>query len=95
MTPQLPNLELLESQHKFPGPFMFKIIGDAREDFLADALNLTMSALKEDREFTHTTRKSSAGNHVAVTLSIRVESAQEVHSVYEKLLTMTGLRALF
>ena len=64
-------------------------------DFVADALNLCMSALKEDREFTHSSRVSAAGNHIALTLTIHVESASEVHAVYEKLLTMTGLRALF
>ena len=95
MTPQLPNLELIEAHHKFPGPFTFKIIGDCREDFVSDALTLCMAALKDDREFTHSSRVSSAGNHVGLTLSVRVETASEVHAVYEKLLTLTGLRALF
>ncbi len=95
MTPQLPNLELIESHHKFPGPFTFKIIGDNREDFVADVLTLCMEALKSDREFTHSSRVSSAGNHVALTLTVQVENGSEVHSVYEKLLTMTGLRTLF
>ena len=95
MTPQLPNLELIEAHHKFPGPFTFKIIGDNREDFVADALTLCMAGLKDDREFTHSSRVSSAGNHIALTLSVRVETASEVHAVYEKLLTLTGLRALF
>jgi putative lipoic acid-binding regulatory protein len=95
VTPQLPNLELIESHHKFPGPFTFKVIGDSRADFVADALTLCMAGLKEDRDFTHSSRVSSAGNHIALTLSVRVENASEVHAVYEKLLTLAGLRALF
>ena len=95
MSPALPNLELIESLHSFPGPFTFKIIGDAREDFVADTLTLATAGIGQEREFSHTSRVSSAGNHIAVTLSIRVETSREVHAVYEKLLTIHGLRALF
>lgn len=95
MPAQLPNIELISSMHNFPGPYTFKIIADAREDFLTDVLTLAMSAVNQDREHSHTTRSSSSGHHTAITLSIRVETAEEVHAIYEKLLTITGLRALF
>jgi putative lipoic acid-binding regulatory protein len=95
MTPQLPNIELIKSQHKFPGLYTFKVIGDNREDFIADALTLAMNAIGEDRECSHTARESAAGNHVAVTLSIAFNSAEEVHRVYENLLKLKGIRALF
>jgi putative lipoic acid-binding regulatory protein len=95
MTTQLPNLELIASTHEFPGPFTFKIIGDAREDFVAEALTLAIAALGDDREFTHSTRVSSGGNHIALTLAVRMHNAEEVHAVYNNLLRLTGLRALF
>lgn len=95
MTPQLPNIELINSQHSFPGPYIFKIIGDNREEFLADALSLALTTLGEDREFSHTTRASKGGNHLAVTLSIVLNNAGEVHAVYESLLKLPGIRALF
>jgi putative lipoic acid-binding regulatory protein len=95
MTPQLPSLDLIEKMHQFPGPFTFKVIGDSREDFVAEALTLTMDALGDDRDFTHSSRSSSAGNHLAITLAVRMHSAKEVHAVYKNLLKLTGLRALF
>lgn len=95
MTPQLPSLELIESQHKFPGPYVFKVIGDNREEFVADALTLALNAVGEDRECTHSTRSSAAGNHVALTLSLSLSNAEEVHRVYENLLKLNGIRALF
>ena len=95
MTPQLPSLELIEKLHQFPGPFTFKVIGDARQDFVAEALTLAMTALGDDREFSHSSRTSAAGNHVAVTLAIRMQHPHEVHAVYTYLLKLSGLRALF
>lgn len=95
MTPQLPSLELIESMHRFPGAFTFKIIGDARDDFVADALNLALTALGDEREFSHSIRHSSAGNHIALTLSVTIQNGAEVHAVYSNLLKIQGLRALF
>jgi uncharacterized protein len=97
MTPEirLPSLELLDTMHTFPGPFVFKIIGDSHDDFIGDALTLAMSALNHERECHHTSRKSSAGNHTSLTLTVHIESTHEVHLIYEKLLGLTGLRMLF
>lgn len=95
MTPQLPSIELLESIHKFPGDFTFKVIGDSRSDFAADALNSAFIALGQDRNVQHATRHSSAGNHTAVTLSVPVKNGREVHAVYQELLKIPGIRALF
>jgi putative lipoic acid-binding regulatory protein len=95
MTVQLPSLELIEASHTFPGLYTFKIIGDSRDDFVADALTQAMAAIGQDREFNHSIRASSSGNHTALTLSVRLENAREVHAVYEKLLKIKGIRALF
>jgi uncharacterized protein len=97
MTPnvRLPALELLDTMHSFPGPFVFKVIGDAHDDFVGDALTLAMSPLHHSREVNYTSRTTSGGRHTAVTLTIQIESAPEVHLVYEKLLTITGLKLLF
>ena len=97
MTPEirLPSLELLDTMHSFPGPFVFKIIGDSHDDFIGDALTLAMSPLPHNRELNHTSRKSSGGKHTSLTLTVQVETANEVHLIYERLLTLTGLRVLF
>jgi putative lipoic acid-binding regulatory protein len=95
LSPQLPDLELIKTMHSFPGAFTFKVIGDFREDFLADTLNQVVAAVSSERSFTHSVRNSAAGNHIAVSLSVQVETADEVHAIYQKLLGLTGLRALF
>jgi putative lipoic acid-binding regulatory protein len=95
MSSQLPSLELLESMHTFPGPFIFKIIGNQRNDFLADALLLATGAIGEQRPSNHSIRISSGGQHIAVTLSIHLKTASEVHLIYANLLKLPGLKALF
>jgi|688.fasta_scaffold93371_3 putative lipoic acid-binding regulatory protein len=95
MSPQLPSIELIESIHKFPGEFTFKVIGDSRPDFAADALNSAFVALGQDRNVQHSARQSAAGNHTAVTLSVPVKNGEEVHAVYQELLKIPGVRALF
>lgn len=95
MTPQLPSLELIESQHSFPGPYIFKVIGDNRQDFVADALSLAVNALGDDRELRHSSRPSKAGNHLALTLTITLNNSEEVHLIYKNLLKLNGIRALF
>lgn len=95
MTAQLPNLELIEATHRFPCSFTFKVIGDSRTDFTEDALNLVVASLGEDRELSHTSRNSATGIHTAITISVHLKNADEVHAVYAELLKLTGLRALF
>lgn len=95
MTPQLPSLELIESNHQFPGQFTFKVIGDSRSDFASEALNSTLLALGETREINHSCRTSSAGKHTAITISVYLKSANEVHAVYRNLLEIKDVRALF
>ncbi len=88
---QLPPLELLESTHRFPTDYVFKVIGKADEGFLARTLaSARQSAnLNADPEFT--VRQSEHGKHVAVTLSVPAQSAQQVLDVYSKLSTIEGL----
>jgi putative lipoic acid-binding regulatory protein len=95
MTAQLPNLELIEATHRFPCSYTFKVIGDSRSDFTEDALNLTLTAIGEDRELSHTSRNSATGIHTAITISVHLKNADEVHAIYSELLKLNGLRALF
>jgi len=95
MTPKLPSINLLESTHKFPCVFTFKVIGDARSDLTRDTLHSASAALGQDRDLKHSIRQSAAGNHTAITLSVPVHSALEVHAVYHELLKIPGIRALF
>jgi uncharacterized protein len=95
MTANLPSVALLESTHKFPGIFTFKVIGDTRSDLTTDTLNSANAALGQNRDIKHSIRQSAAGSHTAITLNVPVHSALEIHAVYNELLKISGIRAIF
>jgi len=89
-----PPVELLKSTHTFPTQFVFKVIGDAEGGFLARVLATTREAagLLEDPVFT--VRQSTGGKHVAVTLEVPTESAEQVLVIYGRLAEVEGLSLL-
>lgn len=93
--PTLPDLKLIESMHEFPTMFSFKAIGDYHAEFTADVLSRVTAAIGLSRKIEHTVRMSSAGSHISVTILAECLNAEEVHLVYEELLKVNGLRALF
>jgi uncharacterized protein len=93
--PKLPSLELIQEMHSFPTMFTFKVIGDHHESFTTAVLNLTSQAVGPERTIEHTIKMSSQGNHISISLKVSCHSAQDVHSVYEGLLKVPGIRALF
>ena len=95
MKPQLPDLELIESTHQFPTMFVFKAIGDHHGNFVSDVLNQVLMAFPTERKLRHDVKMSAKGNHSSVTVHVHCENAQEVHDVYNSLLKVNGLRALF
>ncbi|MEQ1842798.1 MAG: DUF493 domain-containing protein [Verrucomicrobiales bacterium] len=92
--PHIPSIELLESTHKFPGPYIFKAIGAQDTGFVARVVAAVREELKLTVDPPHEERVSEGGRHVAVTVTIRVQSAVEVRAVYGRLLTVRGLTIL-
>ncbi len=78
---QLPAIELLESTHQFPGPYMFKVIGRVDNGFVVDP--------------PFSVREAVGGRHVAVTLQPRLQSAHQVLAVYRRVRSLAGLVLLW
>lgn len=88
---RFPSLELLESTHQFPAPYVFKVIGKSDEGFLGRVLASAREAAELDTDPTFTLRQTSEGKHVSVTLSVEVDSAGRVLAIYERLSELNGL----
>ena len=90
-----PPIELLESAHTFPGPYIFKVIGRSERGFVAR----TVAAVRDTLEFAtdppYRVRETAGGKHVAVTLEPHVQTAQQVLDVYRRLNTTAGLVMLW
>jgi uncharacterized protein len=90
-----PSIETLESTHQFPGTYQIKAIGLAENDFVERVIRAASSELAAPSEIDHTVRITPGGRHVALTLEITVQTAQQVRAVYEKIEQVEGLTLLF
>jgi putative lipoic acid-binding regulatory protein len=94
MTPY-PSVEVLEASHRFPGPYLFKVIGKSDDSFVARTVAAVREELAASVDPPYSVRKTPAGRHVSVTLEVRVSSAQQVQAVYRRILQLAGLVILW
>jgi putative lipoic acid-binding regulatory protein len=91
----VPPIELLESTHQFPGPYMFKAIGKVDNGFVARVVAAVRDELKVEIDPPFSVRQSVGGRHISVTLEPKVESAEQVLAVYRRLSNTEGMVLLF
>lgn len=89
------SLELLEATHRFPGPFMFKVVGRSADQFTARVLAAVRSQLGDDNEPAFSIRKTANGVHTCVTVEPEVPSAAAVVEIYAHLRGVDGVMMLF
>lgn len=85
------SIDLLMATHSFPGPFTFKVIGLAENDFLAVVLGAIQLLASGDAEVPHSTRETSGGRHIAITAEPHVESPEMVLEIYAQLRELPGV----
>ncbi|MFM8314091.1 MAG: DUF493 family protein [Deltaproteobacteria bacterium] len=88
---KLPPIELLESVHKFPGPYIFKIIAHNNEETLNSIVRVIQQTLHLTSSPPFSSRISEGGKHASLTVEVVLPKAQDVHSVYEALLKTQGV----
>lgn len=90
-----PSIDLLESTHTFPGTYQFRAIGAAADDFVGRVVAAVAEEVAGPSELDYSTRSTSGGRHVAVTVDVQVQTAEQVRAIYERLQSVTGLSLLF
>jgi putative lipoic acid-binding regulatory protein len=90
-----PSVELLESIHAFPGTYQIKAIGVADDDFLGRVVLAASSELASPSELDYSVRVTPGGRHVAITLEITVQNAEQVRAIYSNIQQVQGLTILF
>ncbi len=91
----LPSIELLEATHRFPGPFMFKVVGRSDENFAGRVIAAVRVQLGDDNEPAFSIRKTANGIHSCVTIEPEVPSAAAVVEIYAQLRGVDGVMMLF
>ena len=90
-----PSVELLESTHFFPGVYKIKAIGRAEDDFESRVLAAACSHLAAPSDLDYSVRSTPGGRHVAVTLDLSVQTAEQVRAIYAEIREIEGLTLLF
>jgi putative lipoic acid-binding regulatory protein len=92
---KLESIELLESTHTFPGPYMFKVIGKIDRGFAARVVAGVREALDAETDPPFRVRETMNGKHVSVTVEPTVQSAEQVLAVYHRIRKTAGLVMLW
>ncbi len=86
---KLPSLELIQSHHSFPGPFVFKVLGQS--GVLTESAVVELIKKHSLGARVLTVRESESGKHVAITVEALVNQAVDVLEIFKLLHTAPGL----
>lgn len=89
-----PSVDLLESTHSFPGTYTIKAIGSAEGDFADRVVRAVSEHLPASSDLEYSVRGTKGGRHIAVTLHLTVQNAEQVRSIYAALQGVSGLTLL-
>ncbi|MDG1051467.1 MAG: DUF493 domain-containing protein [Planctomycetota bacterium] len=95
MDHQPPTLELLESRHRFPCPFTFKVIGPTGTHLPARAAACVQASLGLEVPPTFGVKAAAGGRHESVTLEPTCPDATSVIDLYAALRELEGVMFLF
>ncbi|MDR3621908.1 MAG: DUF493 domain-containing protein [Paludisphaera borealis] len=90
-----PSVELLESTHPFPGSYTIKAIGLADDDFEQRVVAAVSEHLAAASDLDYSVRATRGGRHIALTLDMNVQNAEQVRSIYAEIRDVRGLTLLF
>ena len=89
-----PSIELLESNHQFPGVYRIKAIGLASDGFESRVVEIVVAELAGTSELDYSVRTTPKGRHVALTLDITVQNAEQIRVLYARIGEIEGLTLL-
>jgi hypothetical protein len=75
---------------EFPTTFPFKVVGDA-SDTLADRV-VEVVQKHAPGDYSPTTKASSKGTYISVTINVRVTSKEHIETLYTELAAIEGVR---
>lgn len=91
---RLPAIELIESVHEFPGPYIIKVIGAAEPTFVARIIAAVRDELKANVDPRASAFYTASGRHVSITLEPIVKSAEQVLDLYRRIRDTQGVMLL-
>ena len=91
----VPSLDLLKATHSFPCVYVVKAIGIVEQNFQARVVAAVRDELELTQDPTFQVRTTPDGKHVAVTLELKVATAESIIKLYHRVLAVPGLVMVF
>jgi putative lipoic acid-binding regulatory protein len=88
-------IELLQANHSFPGPYLFKVIGRQERGFVARVVAAVREEMAEPVDPPYKVRETAGGRHVSVTLEPVMQTAEQVLAVYRRIRSVAGIVVLW
>jgi len=88
-------IELLQANHSFPGPYLFKVIGRQERGFVARVVAAVREEMAESVDPPYKVRETAGGRHVSVTLEPVMQTAEQVLAVYRRIRSVAGIVVLW
>lgn len=85
---------LINATHNFPCSYLIKAIGHDVDNFVGRVVQAVRLELDEAMEPPFSSRRSSNGTHISVTIEPIVESSEQVLAIYANLQSLDGLKML-
>lgn len=92
--PTAEALKLLEDHHQFPGPYTFKVIGRWEDEFVNAVKEAAMGVLEKASDCIFSTRPSSKGRYVSISLDTTMRDSAQVLDMYAALRQVEGVVVL-
>jgi uncharacterized protein len=92
--PTAEALKLLDEHHQFPGPFTFKVIGLWEDEFVSAVKEAAAGVLEKASDCKVSTRPSSKGRYVSISLEARIRDSAQVLEMYAALRKVEGVVVL-
>ena len=89
------TLRLLEQTHDFPCPYLFKVIGIPDDNFVGRVLAAVRSELPADAEPPFSSRESSKGRHISVSIEPTIAEGRQIMRIYDNLKGLAGIEMVF
>ncbi len=92
--PTAEALKLLEEHHQFPGPYTFKVIGLWEDEFVSAVKEAAEGVLEKPEDCKLSTRPSSKGRYVSISLDTNMRDSAQVLDMYTALRKVQGVVVL-
>ena len=80
-----PSVDLLNANHAFPCNYTMKVIGYARDGFVARIVSIVREELEQEVDPQFRLKETANGKYLSITLEPKVEGPEQILALYSRI----------